>query len=177
MKDRQAEGEREELKSKFSPDLFPLLSFFSKTLRFIPLIIHSVSAPYCVLHASLARKEKQPAHPTPKLKWWCSTCFLTTRESTEKVRLRERGQEDGGERERESKGLTAGWYSWGLTRETDGAEWTSPRNFNVDRMACCCQSQSSTLYITGLNIWLTSVCSIKQKLLRSVIINHIYAYV
>ncbi len=62
------------------------------------------------------------------------------------------------EKELESKGVTAGWYSSGFAREADGAEWTSPRNFNVDGSACCCQSQSqsSSLYVKDLTVLQTT---------------------
>ena len=132
-------------------------------------------APHCLLHAYIAwikkkkrEKRNRTCTPTPELKWWCSTCFSVNKRGhaeKEKEGENETAWEMARRREKEleSKGLTAGWYSWGLAREADGAEWTSPRNFNVDGTACCCQSRSASLYITNLTVLPTTVYLMKQQ--------------
>ena len=132
-------------------------------------------APHCLLHAYIAwikkkkrEKRNRTCTPTPELKWWCSTCFSVNKRGhaeKEKEGESETAWEMARRREKEleSKGLTAGWYSWGLAREADGAEWTSPRNFNVDGTACCCQSRSASLYITNLTVLPTAVYLMKQR--------------
>lgn len=138
------EGKRE-IKVGFSPDLLsPPTTFlwYTGVIKIHtpdPLLCADSFFTACSVHlyskTKRKRRKKQKTYrtctPTPELKWWCSTCFLSTRESTQRKRGKVREGKKERESERGSKGLTAGWYSWGLAREADGAEWTSPRNFNV----------------------------------------------
>lgn len=134
-------------------------------------------AAHCSFHASLLqeeeeeKKQKHNLHTHARIKTVMQHSFsVNKREHTEKERESGIAWEMTGRREEEleSEGLTAGWYSWGLAREADGAEWTSPRNFNVDGTACCCHSQSCSLYVTDLTVWQTTMCLIEWKPLRSV---------
>lgn len=160
--ERQAEGEKRRLR-KDSPQTSSSHFLLVEVIR-----IHTPDPLLCAAPPLLApcissKQKKQKLDrtwtPTPELKWWCSTCFLSTRVNILKKRARKREWDSTRRRgrERESSGLTAGWYSWGLAREADGAEWTSTRNFNVDAMACSFQTFYSSVYKRH-----TEVVNIKQ---------------
>lgn len=67
------------------------------------------------------------------------------------VNKKDGGREVDGRKEGDRiRELTAGWYSWGLASQADGAEWTSPRNFNVHETTRWLQSQSPQLQLKAI---------------------------